>query len=306
VKIVSTSPSFSKNRVLQNEMTKSFPGVKLNLDGVKFSKSELIEYIRDADGLILGLEEVDREVLDQCPNLRFISKYGVGLNNIDLDACKEKNIGIGWTGGVNKLSAAEMTIGFMMMLSRNLFVTSNALKAGIWDKNGGFQLTGKTIGIIGVGHIGKELIRLLEPFKCKILVNDILDQSEYYQEKNLKEVSKKEMYLTSDIITIHTPYTDITNNMINLEVLKIMKKTAYILNTARGGIINEVDLKYALQNNIIAGAAIDSYEEEPPTDSELLKLENLITTPHIGGNSKEAVEAMGMSAINHLKVFFNK
>ena len=302
--IVATSPSFSKNKILQGEIYKYFPNVKLNLDGKRFNQDELIEYIKDADGVIVGLEPINKNILDACPNLKIISKYGVGLNNIDLEECKKRDIKIGWTGGVNRLSVAEMTLGFMLMFSRNLFVTSNQLKSGTWNKSGGFQLSGKTIGIIGVGYIGKELIRLLKPFGCKILVNDIINQDKYYADNNLEEVSKEEIYKTCDIVTIHTPHNEITDNMIDLKVLKSMKKTAYILNTARGGIINEDDLKFALINKIIAGAGIDAYIEEPPTDKEFINLPNLICTPHIGGNSSEAVEAMGMSAIKHLKEYF--
>jgi len=302
--IIATSPSFSKNKILQKEIYKYFPNAKLNLEGKRFNQDELIEYIKDADGVIVGLEPINKNILDACPNLKIISKYGVGLNNIDLEECKKRDIKIGWTGGVNRLSVAEMTLGFMLMFSRNLFVTSNQLKSGTWNKSGGFQLSGKTIGIIGVGYIGKELIRLLKPFGCKILVNDIINQDKYYADNNLEEVSKEEIYKTCDIVTIHTPHNDITDNMVDLEVLKAMKKTAYILNTARGGIINEQDLKFALQNNIIAGAGIDAYVEEPPTDKEFLSLPNLICTPHIGGNAKEAVEAMGMSAIKHIKEFY--
>ena len=304
--IVATSPSFSKNKILQDEIYKYFPDAKLNLGGKRFNQDELIEYIKDADAIIVGLEPVNTEVLDKCPNLKIISKYGVGLNNINLEACKKRNIAIGWTGGVNKLSVSEMTLGYMLMLARNLYTTSNQLKKGIWNKSGGFQLSGKTVGIIGVGHIGKDLIRLLKPFGCKILVNDIIEQDEYYQKNSLIKSTKKEIFKNSDFVTVHTPYDDSTKNMINMEALTLMKETAYIINSARGGIIDEQDLKYALQNSIIAGAAIDAYVEEPPTDKEFMELPNLICTPHIGGNSKEAIEAMGMSAIHHLKEFFHK
>lgn len=305
MKIVVTSPSFSSNKSLQQEIYKYFPKAKLNLDGKRFNKEELVEYIKDADAIIVGLEPIDKEVLEQCPNLKIVSKYGVGLNNINLEACKKRDITIGWTGGVNKLSVAEMTLGYMLMLCRNLFITSNELKNGIWNKSGGFQLSEKRIGIIGVGYIGKELIRLLKPFNCEILVNDIINQEEYYKENNLKEVSKEEIFKTCDIVTIHTPFDSTTDNLINKKVFETMKNSSFIINSARGGIINEDDLKYALLNNIIAGAAVDAYVEEPPSDKELLSLPNLICTPHIGGNSREAVEAMGLSAINHLKEFYN-
>lgn len=303
--ITVTSPSFSSNKTLQQEIYKYFPKAKLNLDGKRFNKKDLIEYIKDADAIIVGLEPIDKEVLEQCQNLKIVSKYGVGLNNIDLEACKKRDITIGWTGGVNKLSVAEMTLGYMLMLCRNLFITSNELKNGIWNKSGGFQLSGKKVGIIGVGHIGKEVIRLLKPFNCEILVNDIINQKEYYKENNLKEVSKEEIFKTCDIVTIHTPFDSTTDNLIDKKVFETMKNGSFIINSARGGIINEDDLKYALLNNLIAGAAIDAYVEEPPSDKELLSLPNLICTPHIGGNSREAVEAMGLSAINHLKEFYN-
>lgn len=299
-----TSPSFSNNKLLQEKVKKKFPKAKLNIEGKRFSKTELIEYIKDAEGIIVGLEIIDSEVLEKCKNLKIISKYGVGLNNIDLKECKKRGIKIGWTGGVNKLSVAEMTLGYMLMLCRNLFITTNQLKNNIWNKSGGTQLTQKTIGIIGVGHIGKELIRLLKPFNCKILVNDIINQKNYYSENNLIEVTKDEIFRQCDIISIHTPFNDFTENMVNKNIFEIMKNDAFIINSARGGIINENDLKNALKNNEILGAAIDAYIEEPPKDKELIALENLICTPHIGGNSKEAVEAMGMSAIKHLVEYF--
>ncbi len=304
--IAVTSPSFSNNKILQEEIYKYFPHSKLNLEGKRFNQDELIEYIKDSDAVIVGLEPINEEVLNQCKNLKMVSKYGVGLNNIDLDACEKRDIAIGWTGGVNKLSVAEMTLGYMLMLCRNLFVTTNELKNGIWNKSGGFQLSGKTVGVIGVGYIGKEVIRILEPFGCRILVNDIVNQDDYYAKNNLTEVSKEEIFKNADIVTIHTPYDDTTDNLVNKEIFEMMKKSAFVINSARGGIINEHDLKIALQENKIAGAAIDAYLEEPPTDAELLSLPNLICTPHIGGNSKEAVEAMGMSAIKHLREFFNK
>jgi len=301
-----TSPSFSNNSKLQKEVYNSFSKVKLNLEGKRFNQNELIDYIKDAVAIIVGLEIINKEVLDRCPNLKMISKYGVGLNNIDLEECKKRNIKIGWTGGINKLSVAEMTLGYMLMLCRNLFITSNQLKQGIWNKSGGTQLSQKKIGIIGMGNIGKEVVRFLKPFNCTIYVNDIIKQDDYYSEYGLIEVSKEEIFTTCDFISIHTPFDDTTRSMINKNSFQMMKKNAFVINSARGGIINEEDLKIALQKHLIAGAAIDAYIQEPPTDSELLKLENLICTPHIGGNSEEAVEAMGMSAIKHIKEFFNK
>lgn len=304
MKIVATSPSFSKNKKLQSEINKYFPDVKLNIEGIKFNHDELIQFIKNSDAIIVGLDEINADVIEKCPNLRIISKYGVGLNNIDIEECQKRNIKIGWTGGVNKLSVAEMALGFMLMFARNLFMSSNELKNGNWNKSAGFQLSGKSIGIIGIGHTGKELVRLLKPFDCQILANDVVDQTDYFIKNNIEEATKDAIFRTCDFVTINTPFNDATNNMVDKEVLKSMKNTAYIINIARGGIINEADLKHALQKNIIAGAALDAFIDEPPTDQEFLNLPNLICTPHIGGNAKEAVEAMGMSAINHLKEFY--
>jgi D-3-phosphoglycerate dehydrogenase len=262
--------------------------------------------VKGSEGLIVGLERIDRNFVDACSLLRVISKYGVGVDNIDLDYCREKGIVVRWKPGINKTSVAEMTLAFMIMLIRNIFKTSTQLKEGTWNKSGGFNLSGKTIGIIGVGNVGKEVVRLLTPFHCNILVNDIVDQSAYYRENGLTEASKEFIYMNCDIISIHTPLTNETRYLINRETFSMMKKSAFLINTARGGIVKGEDLKWALMNRIIDGAAVDVYEKEPPEDKELLSLPNLLCTPHIGGNSQEAVLAMGRSAIQHLKEYFNK
>lgn len=300
MRVAVTSPSFSKHPDLIAKMTVEFPDAKLNSDGLRFSKSELVEYLKGFDAAIVGLDQIDDEVLTQLSNLKIIAKYGVGLNNIDLEACKKHNVKIGWTGGVNRISVAEMVIGNALSLLRNLYQTSNLLSNGTWQKDGGEQLTGKTIGIIGVGFIGKELVKMLQPFNCKILVNDIINQDDYYKENGLIESSKEDIFKNCDVITVHTPLTEDTKHILNKKSFDMMKPNAIILNTARGGIVEENDLYNALSKGNIRAAALDVYEEEPPTNLELLKLPNLICTPHIGGNAKEAVLAMGMSAIKHL------
>lgn len=305
MKVAVTSKSFSKNEILIEEFKKNFNEIKLNHSSKKLTDEELIDFLKDCDGAIIALEEFNKKVIDNLPNIKAVSKFGVGLNNIDIEYAKSRNIKIGWEKGVNKQSVAEMTLGFMLMLIRNLYVTSNLLSNGIWQKNGGYSLYNKTIGIIGIGNIGQELINLLKAFNCTILVNDVINQDEYYKKHNLKEVSKEEIFRHSDIITIHTPLNEQTNNLININTLQLMKKSAFLINTARGEIINLNDLKLALKTNLIAGAAIDVYHEEPPKDLELLGLPNLICTPHIGGNSEEAILAMGRSAIKQLKDLLN-
>jgi len=304
--IKATSTSFSKHPRLRAALLEVFPESQFNDDGRKYTRAELIDYIKDADGVILGLEEVDGDVLAACQNLKIVSKYGVGLDNLDQEACKNRGIAVGWTGGVNRRSVAEMDLCFMLALARNLYRTSMDLMAGNWNKDGGFQLSGKTIGVIGLGFTGTEIIRLLQPFGCRILGNDIIDKSNVCAELGIEHVEKDMLFAEADFITIHTQLTDLTHHLINAETLAKMKRTAFVINTARGPIVKQDDLKEALMNGTIAGAALDVYEEEPPTDLELLALPNFFCTPHIGGNADEAVMAMGMSAIGHIKEFFGK
>ena len=297
--------AFSNNKKLTQLLQFYFKKSVINSKGIRYHGKELVNFLCDANAAIVGLELINDELLDELPNLKFIAKYGVGLDNIDLEACKKRNIKVGWSSGVNKRSVAEMTLGFMLSLTRNLYLTSNQLKDSFWNKDGGHQLSNKTVGIIGLGNIGKEVIDLLKPFNCNVLVNDILDIEEYSKNNNLKIKTKNQIYHESDIISIHTPLTNETNNLINKEVFHKMKSKSFIINTARGKIINEKDLKFALINNIISGAALDVYDIEPPTDKSLIKLPNLICTPHTGGNAKEAVLKMGESAIKHLVEYFN-
>ena len=301
MKIKVSTVAFSKSKILVAELKRQFKDVEVNEKEMRIPPNELAEFYKDAEGIIVGLEAITSELLDKLPNLKVIAKYGVGLDNIDVDACKHRNIKIGWTGGINKTSVAEMTLGFMLSLCRNLFITSNQLKEGSWNKNGGSQLTGKTVGIIGMGNIGRELVKILRPFECKVLANDILELADL--KNHIFFTDKNTIYAEADFISIHTPLNKETCDLIDLGALKKMKKTAFLINTARGGIVNQDDLKDALKNGIIAGAALDVYDSEPPKDLELLQLPNLICTPHTGGNANEAVIAMGMSAIEHLNQY---
>lgn len=300
MKVVVSAVSFSKNTELVSVLLNHFPDAVINSEGKRYLNDDLVAFYKDANAIITGLENIDDKLLSKLPSLKLIVKYGVGLDNIDLLACEKRGVKIGWTGGVNKNSVAEMALGFMLMLSRNLFTTANQLKSGTWNKSGGFSLSSRTIGIIGIGHIGKELVQMLKPFNCRILINDIIDLRGYSSLNKVESVTKEYLFQNADLISIHTPLNSSTEDMINKEIILQMKKSVFLINTARGGIINEGDLKWALENNEIAGAALDVFNVEPPEDSELMKFPNLITTPHTAGNSYEAVIAMGIAAIDHL------
>ena len=299
-----TSRSFSRHPILKQELLALFPNSLFNTDGPPTGLPNIVGFLKDADGVILGLEEMDRHVLQQLENVKMIAKYGVGLDNLDVSSARELGITIGWTGGVNKRSASEQALGFMLGLSRNLFFSSFPLKNGKWEKEGGSFLTGKTVGIIGCGHIGADLIYLLQPFNCQILICDILDKSGVVDTYGATQVLQDELLAEADVISLHVPLTELTQCMVNEEFLQKMSPTAYLINNSRGPVVNQKALKNALQEKIIAGAALDVFESEPPDDLEFLALPNLMVTPHIGGNANEAVLAMGRSAISHIKEYF--
>ncbi|HYR89075.1 MAG TPA: phosphoglycerate dehydrogenase [Terriglobia bacterium] len=302
--IAVTSTAFSKDPYLRERLLERFSRSVFNPTGQRLTRQQLKDFLADAEGAIVGLDIVDEDLLSSCRNLRIVSKYGVGLDNVDRHACEQHGVAIGWTGGVNRLSVAEQTLCFMIALCRNLYQTSCLMKSGQWFVDGGWQLTGKTIGIIGMGHIGKEMVRLLAPFACTILANDILNQSEYYRTNGLVESSKEKIFTESDVVTIHTPLTAETRHLVNRKTLSLMRKTAFLINTSRGGVVNQADLKEALISKMIAGAAADVFEEEPPQDRELIELPNFFCTPHVGGNAIEAIRAMGLSAIDHIENFY--
>jgi phosphoglycerate dehydrogenase-like enzyme len=301
-----TTVAFSKNDYLLSQLKQvGVKKVKPNPFLRRLTPEELILFLSDCDGAIVGLDQINEKVLRALPKLKFISKYGVGLDNIDQPVCEKLNCSVLHTQGVNKRSVAEMTLGFMLSLQRNLYESSNLLKTGRWEKNGGVQLTGKTVGILGLGNIGKEVIQLLQPFDCKILVNDLIVQKEYCSKNNIYQVTKEEIYKESEIISIHLPLNSETEYLFNQKVFSKMRKGSILINTARGGIVNLKDLKQALLSNTLKSAAIDVYDQEPPPDKELISLPNLINTPHIGGNSREAVIKMGESAIENIKKYMN-
>jgi D-3-phosphoglycerate dehydrogenase len=192
----------------------------------------------------------------------------------------------------------------MLGLCRNIFASGFKLKHAEWKKNGGWQLTGKTVGVIGCGNIGSDIINLLTPLQCTLLVCDIIDKSEFCQEHNATQTSLENLVAKSDIVSLHVPLTSLTAKMVGKKFLNQMKPTAYLINTSRGDVVDQDVLKKTLMQGGIAGAALDVFAEEPPADEEFLSLPNLMVTPHIGGNAKEAVEAMGRAAIQHLVSFF--
>lgn len=295
-----TSPSFSQNPVLREELTRHFPAARFNEAGRRLAGIELAEFLAGAEAAVIGLEPVDAALLDACPRLRMVSKYGVGLDNVDVAACRARGVAVGWTPGVNRRSAAELALCFMLGLSRNVFATSTLLRQGTWRKDGGRQLSGRTVGIVGLGNIGREVARLIEPLHCRVIANDIVDVSGYCADNGITPVDKDTLFAEADVVTLHVPLTPLTHGLIDEAVLRRMKPDSVLINTCRGEVVEQAALKRALAEGWIAAAGLDVFQVEPPDDAEFLALPNLVATPHIGGNAAEAVLAMGRSAIRHL------
>lgn len=305
IRVAVTSPSFSRNLQLREALLGHFSAVSFH-EGERLEGDRLIAFLADHDAAIVGLEVISRNLVKWLPNLRLVAKYGVGLDNVDQSALADHGIALGWTPGVNAQSVAELTLCFMLALMRNVFCCGMRLKSGEWRKEGGQQLYGKTVGIIGCGHVGKAVVCFLAPFRCRVLVHDIVKYREFYRQHGIEAVSFDEAIRQSDIVSLHVPLDASTRHMISEPILKRMRPGAFLVNTSRGGVVDTGALKRALVEKWIEGAALDVFEEEPCTDAEFLGLSNLVVSPHIGGNAHEAIMAMGKSAIGHVVNFFTR
>ncbi|MDC1035684.1 phosphoglycerate dehydrogenase [Alphaproteobacteria bacterium] len=299
-KVVVCSRSFSANKELCTELLSRYRQVKFNDKGFSLSGDILHEFIYDATKVIVGLENIDAQMLSNLPNLRVVSKYGVGIDMLDIAAFASKGIRLGWTGGINKRSVSETVVLFALALSRNLCVANNEVKSGVWSQIKGNLLTDKTFGIIGFGHVGRDLSLLLKPFNCKVMIYDKFLKELPSSQCNFKNSSFEDLLSRSDYISLHVPLNSETRNMIDATELKEMKSSAFLINTSRGGVINEGALFNALRSFQIAGAAFDVFDEEPPGSSPLLNLSNFISTPHMAGTAVETILEMGMAAIDGL------
>ena len=299
-----TSRSFSTNQFLVKKLKESHPNVSLNLTGKTLKENELVKFLATADKAIVGIEIIDKDILNQLPKLKLISKYGVGLNNLDLDECKKRNIQIKFQPGSNKQSVAEFTLLLMLNSLRQVHNNKTEIIEGNWTQAKGQELKGKKIGIIGFGNIGSCLVSLLKPFGNKILFFDERKFSsaeiDKFNDKNLKQASISEVLSTSDIVSIHIPLNSGTKNMINKNAFKQMKESIILINTSRGGIVDEVELYKFLKNNNLAFASFDVFEHEPAFKSPLLKLDNFFASSHRASLTDQGIESMGIAAINGL------
>ncbi len=280
----------------------------LQNNGFEIERREKVDAdgLKDFEAVIVGVQRITREML-QNSSVKIIAKHGVGVDNIDLEAATELEIPVTVTPNANAVSVAELTIGFIFALSKKLIDLHNDLyQKRQFVSNVGLELHGKTLGIVGFGSIGKEVAKRALCLGMRVLVYDPYVEESILRELGVERAELDELLRQSDFVSLHVPLNESTRHLIDREKISLMKKTAYLINTARGGVVDEKALAEALKNGQIAGAALDVFDVEPlPPDSPFFDCPNVIMTPHVGAHTYEAILRMNMMAAESILDFFN-
>ena len=269
-------------------------------------EDEMCRVIQGADVIVVtAMFPATRKIIMSADRLKMIAIRSAGFEGSDLKAATEKGVVVTCNPGSNASSVADMAIGLMLAVSRQIVKKDREMRKGLYNRGGGEDLFRKTVGIIGLGNIGKRLAMRLQGFEVKIIGNDIVDYPEFKKKYNIPYYSKDDLLQMADFVTLHVPLDDSTRMMIGEERLKRMKPTAFLINTARGEIVDEQALYKALTKGWIAGAALDVYHEEPPKFRALIELENVVCTPHSAGLGREAAYAMAMETVKKIITLFD-
>ncbi|MCL4424060.1 MAG: phosphoglycerate dehydrogenase [Firmicutes bacterium] len=264
------------------------------------TSEELAELIRDADAVIVGNDKVDAAAIGAAQRLKVISRYGVGFDNIDLVAASARGIVVTNTPGANDNSVADFAMALILACARGIPTATGLVKGGEWTRVFGVEVWQKTLGVIGVGRIGRGVVHRAGGFNMKVLCYDVIKKEQWAKTNRVTYACLEEVLQQSDFVTVHVPLLPSTRGLISRRELGMMKPSAYIINTARGGIVDEDALYEALVSGKIAGAALDVLEREPATDSPLVKLDNVLITAHMGGYTRDAVRNMGVMAAQNV------
>ena len=271
----------------------------------KLTEDDLVGLISDYDVIIAGTEKITDKVMTKGDNVKFISRVGIGLDSVDLLAAERHGIIVSYTPDAPAPAVADLTMGLMYSLLRKVHEANIQLHQGNWHRYFGKRLADCSIGLIGVGRVGSIVLKNLQALGCKRIL--YYDKKVRFKEENNEQVvfsDKEEIYKMSDIISLHIPLDIETKNMITIKEMRLMKKNSFLINTARGGIINERDLCIALQEKLIAGAAIDAFEDEPYS-GELVKHDNCILTAHMGSMTADCRARMEIEATEEAIRFLN-
>jgi len=298
-RVLVTPTSYGQNDpTLRKQLQTEVGDVIYNTTGRPLSPGELLELIPECDGFIAGLDSIDHNVIKEAARLKVIARYGVGVDNIDLEAAKSKGIIVTNAPGANSVSVAELTVGLILSLARRIPDAVAKTKAGEWPRIVGWSLEGKVVGLLGFGSIGKQVARRLRGFDCIILAYDPAPDLLFAKECGVVIHPKEDVIQNSDFLSLHVPLFKETAEMVNASFLNQMKTGAFLINTARGELVNEASLYEALKCNKLKGAALDVFTHQPPgKDHPLLGLPQVIATPHMGSHTDGSLNAMGWAAL---------
>ncbi|OGO19531.1 MAG: hypothetical protein A2Z14_06395 [Chloroflexi bacterium RBG_16_48_8] len=298
-KILVTPTSYGKNDpTLRTKLEAEVGGVIYNTTGRPLKSEELRELIPGCDGYIAGLDAIDRNALEAADKLKVIARYGVGVDNVDMEAAKEKGIVVTNTPGANSVSVAELTIGLMLSLARRIPEAVQQAKAGEWPRMTGISFEGKVVGLLGFGSIAKEIARRLNGFACTIIAYHPSYDVATAQSLGVQLRPENELIAEADFLSLHLPLKPETRGKVDAEFLSRMKPGAFLINTSRGELIDEEALLEALQSGKLQGVALDTFAQQPPSaDNPLLVHPRVIATPHMGAHTDGATNAMGWIAL---------
>ena len=304
MKILVTPTSFNPDSCGHAmELLRSFSAALVfNPQKKPLSEDELITLLSGCIGYIAGVDFITRKVMENAPELKVISRYGTGLDRVDLEAAKEKGIVVCNTPGVNANAVADLTFAMLLSIARKLPFLDRQTRDGEWPRSSGFELWGKTMGILGLGAVGKAVAKRASGFSMKILAFDHfrpLNQA-YAKTNGIIPAAFNELLTEADFISVNLPLTGDTRNILNRESMKAMKKGAVIINTARGGIMDENAACELLKSGHLGGLGLDVFETEPPGTSPLFSLDTVVVTPHTGAHTAEAIAAMAELSVTNL------
>jgi D-3-phosphoglycerate dehydrogenase len=303
MKILVTPTSFSKDKASKaKELLEKFADeIIYNPYGRPLTASEVIPMLKGIDGYIAGLDYITAEVIEQAPaSLKVISRYGAGYDRVDIGAAAQKEIVVTNTPGVNSESVADLAFGLMLSVARNISFLDHEVRKGNWPRTTGTELFRKKLGILGLGAIGKGVALRAKGFSMEVLAYDPYIDKSFTQANSIMECTFNELIINSDFISIHLPLNEQTSNIINASVIEKMKPGAIVVNTARGGLIDEKAAYEALKSGRLGGLGLDAFDKEPPGDSPLFELNNVVATPHSGAHTREGVNNMGVLAVQNL------
>ena len=303
MKILVTPTSFNADTrsPARDKLERFADEVIFNPYGRPLEAAEIIPLLDNVDGYVAGLDHIDRQVIENAPAcLKVISRYGAGYDRVDIEAAAKRGIAVTTTPGSNAEAVADLTLGLMLAVARAIPLLDRAVKSGGWPRRTGFEIFQKNLGIVGLGEIGKKVAARAKGFSMNIRVYDPMADRHFIEGNGLIEACLDELWRESDVISLHAPLVDDTREIVNAAAIRRMKPGVILINTARYELINEAALLKGLADGAVGGLGLDVYAEEPPTDHPLLKLPNVVLTPHAGSHTLEARTRMADMAVTNL------